>query len=58
MNNNQQLPRKWLYIYIGVAIAALAVCIIGLLKEEYIVAVATGVVFGAQMINIVKWKKK
>lgn len=58
MNNNQQLPRKWLYIYIGVAIAALPVCIIGLLKEEYIVAAATGVVFGAQMINIVKWKKR
>lgn len=58
MNNNRKLPRKWLYIYIVIAISALIVCIVGLLKKELIIAAATGLVFGAQVINIVRWKKK
>lgn len=56
--SNKQLSRVWLYTFIGVAIGALVTCIAGLYYKEYLIAGATGLVFGAQVINIIQWKKK
>jgi hypothetical protein len=55
--NNNNLSQKWLYIFIGIAIAAFAVCIAGLYYKEWIIAGGTGLVFGAQVFNIIKWKR-
>ena len=56
MNNNGQLPRKWGYIFGITALAALGTCIAGLIYKEYIIAFATGLVFGVQVFNFIKWK--
>ena len=56
--NNKQLSRTWLYVFIGVAAGALITCIAGLYYKEYLIAGATGMVFGAQVVNIIQWKKK
>lgn len=56
--NNGQLSRKWLYTFIIIAIAALATGIISLYYKEYMIATGMGLVLGAQVFNIVKWKKQ
>lgn len=55
---NKQLSKVWLYTFIGVAIAALIICLAGLYYKEYLIAGATGMVFGAQIFNIIQWKRK
>ena len=55
--NGKKLSKKWLYTFIGIAFVALAPCTTGLYHKEYIIAIGTGLVFGAQVINIIKWKR-
>ena len=55
--NNKNLSKKWLYTFIIIAIAALATCVVGLYNKEDIIAIGTGLVFGAQVFNIIKWKR-
>ncbi|MBC5634705.1 hypothetical protein [Parabacteroides hominis] len=55
--NNKNLSKKWLYTFIIIAIAALATCVVGLYNKEYIIAIGTGLVFGVQVFNIIKWKR-
>ena len=50
--NGKKLSKKWLYTFIGIAFVALATY-----YKEYIIATGTGLVFGAQVINIIKWKR-
>lgn len=50
-----ELPIKWLYIFTAVAIAAIAVFVWACIKKDITVMVATGLVAGVQIINIVKW---
>lgn len=58
MNTNNKLSRKWGYIFALTGLAALGTCIAGLLYKEYLIAVATAVVFGAQAFNFIKWKRQ
>ena len=55
--NGKKLSKKWLYTFIGIAFVALATCTADLYYKEYIIATGTGLVFGAQVINIIKWKR-
>ena len=55
--NDKKLSKKWLYTFIGIAFVALATCTAALYYKEYIIAIGTGLVFGAQVINIIKWKR-
>ncbi|MBP3642254.1 hypothetical protein [Parabacteroides johnsonii] len=55
--NGKKLSKKWLYTFIGIAFVALATCTAALYHKEYIIATGTGLVFGAQVINIIKWKR-
>ena len=52
--NGKKLSKKWLYTFIGIAFVALTTA---LYHKEYIIATGTGLVFGAQVINIIKWKR-
>ena len=45
MNTNNRLPRKWGFIFAVVGIAALATTVVALWFKEYIIALATGIVF-------------
>ncbi|WP_293713788.1 hypothetical protein [uncultured Parabacteroides sp.] len=58
MSTNGKLPRKWGYIFALTALAALGTCIAALIYKEYIIASATGLVFGAQAFNFIKWKRQ
>lgn len=58
MSTNGKLSRKWGYIFALTGLAALATCIAGLIYKEYLIAGATGVVFGAQVFNFIKWKSQ
>lgn len=58
MSSNGKLSRKWGYIFALTALAALGTCIAGLIYKEYLIAGATGVVFGAQVFNFIKWKRQ
>ena len=53
--NGKKLSKKWLYTFIGIAFVALATCTAAPYYKGYIIA--TGLVFGAQVINISKWKR-
>ena len=55
--NGKKLSKKGLYTFIGLAFVALATCTAALYYKEYIIATGTGLVFGAQVINIIKWKR-
>lgn len=55
--NGKKLSKKWLYTFISIAFVALATCTTALYHKEYIIAIGTGLVFGAQVINIIKWKR-
>ena len=58
MSANGKLPNKWGYIFALTGIAALGTCIAGLIYEEYLIAFATGLVFGVQVFNFIKWKRQ
>lgn len=58
MSIDGKLPRKWGYIFALTGIAALGTCIAGLIYKEYLIAFATGLVFGVQVFNFFKWKKQ
>ncbi|WP_199830388.1 hypothetical protein [Parabacteroides bouchesdurhonensis] len=55
--NNRKLSVKWLYTFIAIAIIALGTGIASLYYKEYLIAGCMGLVFIAQVINIIKWKK-
>lgn len=57
MNTNRQLPHKWGFIFAAIGIAAFAVSVFALVKEEYVIAIATGIVFCLQAFNFVKWMR-
>lgn len=56
MNQKEKLPRKWAYIFISICIAALAVAVVALYYEEWVIAGACGFVCGMQLLNFLKWK--
>lgn len=58
MSTNGKLSRKWGYIFALTGIAALGTCIAGIIYNEYLIASATGMVLGAQIVNFIKWKKQ
>lgn len=58
MSSTGKLSRKWGYIFALTGLAALGTCIAGLIYKEYLIAAATGVVFGAQVFNFIKWKRQ
>lgn len=58
MSSNGKLSRKWGFIFALTGLAALGTCIAGLIYKEYLIAIATGVVFGAQVFNFIKWKRQ
>ncbi len=58
MNTNNRLPRKWGFIFAIVGIAALATAIVALVFEEYIIAIACGIVFCLQAYNFVGWMRQ
>lgn len=58
MNTNKRLPRKWGFIFAIIGIAALATTIAALWFEEYVIALATGVVFCMQAYNFVGWMRQ
>lgn len=58
MSSKGKLSRKWGYIFALTGLAALGTCIAGLIYKEYLIAGATGVVFGIQVVNFIKWKRQ
>lgn len=58
MNRRERLSRKWAYIFIIICIAAFVVAAIALMREEWVIAAACGFVGGAQILNLIKWKKQ
>ncbi|WP_140392889.1 hypothetical protein [Parabacteroides sp. An277] len=55
MKQQAVLSRKWLYIFVAVALAAAAVFVWACVKQDATVMVATGLVVGVQIVNIVQW---
>ena len=53
--NERNLSKKWLYGFIVIAIAALGVLGWAFVKQDVTVMVATGLVVGVQVINIIQW---
>ena len=53
--NERTLSKKWLYGFILIAIAALAVMGWAFVKQDVTVMVATGLVVGIQVMNIIRW---
>ncbi len=53
--NERNLSKKWLYSFILIAIAALAVMGWAFVKQDVTVMVATGLVVGIQVMNIIRW---
>ena len=53
--NERNLSKKWLYGFILIAIAALAVMGWAFVKQDVTVMVATGLVVGIQEMNIIRW---
>lgn len=53
--NERNLSKKWFYGFITIAIAALAVMGWAFVKQDVTVMVATGLVVGVQVMNIIKW---
>lgn len=52
-----ELSKTWFIGFVLIAIAALAVFIWAYTKKDVTVMVATGMVAGVQLINVVKWLK-
>ena len=53
--NERNLSKKWLYGCILIARAALAVMGWAFVKQDVTVMVATGLVVGIQVMNIIRW---
>ena len=53
--NERNLSKKWLYGFILIAIAALAVMGWAFVKQDVTVMVATGLVVGIQVMNMIRW---
>lgn len=53
--NERNLSKKWFYGFILIAIAALAVMGWAFVKQDVTVMVATGLVVGIQVMNIIRW---
>ena len=53
--NERNLSKKWLYGFILIEIAALAVMGWAFVKQDVTVMVATGLVVGIQVMNIIRW---
>ena len=53
--NKRNLSKKWLYGFIVIAIAALGVLGWAFVKQDVTVMVATGLVVGVQVMNIIQW---
>ena len=53
--NERNLSKKWLYGFIEIAIAALGVLGWAFVKQDVTVMVATGLVVGVQVMNIIQW---
>ena len=53
--NERILSKKWLYGFIVIAIAALGVLGWAFVKQDVTVMVATGLVVGVQVMNIIQW---
>ncbi len=53
--DEKNLSKKWLYGFIVIAIAALAVFIWAVVMQDVTVMVATGLVVGIQLMNIIQW---
>lgn len=53
--NERNLSKKWLYGFIVIAIAALGVLGRAFVKQDVTVMVATGLVVGVQVMNIIQW---
>ena len=53
--NERNLSKKWLYGFIVIAIAALGVLGWAFVKQDVTVMVATGLVVGVQVMNIIEW---
>ena len=53
--NERNLSKKWLYGFIVIAIAALGVLGWAFVKQDVTVMVATGLVVGVQVMNIIRW---
>lgn len=53
--NERNLSKKWLYGFIVIAIAALGVLGWVFVKQDVTVMVATGLVVGVQVMNIIQW---
>ena len=52
--NERNLSKKWLYGFIVIAIAALGVLGWAFVKQDVTVMVATGLVVGVQVMNIIQ----
>lgn len=55
MNKEGKLSRKWGYIFASVGLVSLAVAIVAIIKDEYIIGTACAVVFGGQLVNMIQW---
>ena len=53
--NERNLSKKWLYGFIVIAIAASGVLGWAFVKQDVTVMVATGLVVGVQVMNIIQW---
>ena len=52
-----ELSKAWFTGFVLIAIAALAVFVWAYIQKDVTVMVATGMVAGVQLINVVKWLK-
>ena len=52
-----ELPQNWFYLFVAIAIAAIIVFIWASIRKDTTIMVATGMVAGIQIINVVKWLK-
>ena len=53
-----ELSKKWLYTFIAIAIAAIAVFVWACIKKDTTIMIATGLVIGIQILNIVQWLQR
>lgn len=51
----KELSKKWFYTFIAITIAAIAVFVWACIKGDATVMVATGLVIGVQILNIIQW---
>lgn len=58
MNADRKQYRRWIYIFLGIGLSALACCVVALYYKQYIIATATGLVAIIQLLNYRTWKKR